>query len=340
MLCEKERFVLLNNSTIWVQFFLQHASNFFCAHCSFRIQLSITMDNIETISNKLVDGLTVAASTLSVAGTSDIFNLGSSELNYIFAPNHTPICDTLTESSVEPHATTAPGAPGVEGNVKQIKRKIRRKNLQKGKNSNEGSGNSSKRNRSEGTPPICEPAVKRTRQAEPSRFVAILAQSNSEGFTEAQVTNLSAALSAEFFKAGTAYLPLFISAGMVRGQFEVVGANEDTIKWLAAVVPTLSGLWRDASICITEAGPKPEPIKISAFIANAPADAEQIFSWLDRLNLGLSTAKWRVLHRGANGPKGQFFIFGVDSESLAVLAKKSYKLFLGLARVTFNVMKK
>lgn len=143
----------MNSSKIWVQFFLQQLSNFLYAHRSFRIHLSIKMDQIE-ISNIVMDGLTVAASTLSVAGKSVISSYD------LFSPSNQALnCDPLTASLAVQDAPLEPSTSGVGGSVKQKKRKIRRKNSLHRVNANEGSGNPNKRNRTRfNNPQLLEPS--------------------------------------------------------------------------------------------------------------------------------------------------------------------------------------
>lgn len=211
-------YIHMNYCNTSLQCFHGHILYLFYAHCVFRIQLSSMADLIEITSVKEMDGHSVATSNLNVTGGNNTFSPCISEPNDLFGnPDTVSVSENLS---------------GIV-NKKQAKRKVRRGNIQKKMEANAASVSNNKRNRSLGTSPINEPTGKRIRHEEQSRFVAILAQSNSTKFTEAQASTLSAALSSEFYKASTEFLPLFISAGMVRGNFEAVGRTKTPLSgWM------------------------------------------------------------------------------------------------------------
>lgn len=157
--------------------------------------------------------------------------------------------------------------------------------------------------------------------------------------TEEQGSLIQAAIIQEIWKCQPGRGPKFNHSQMEQGMVVIHCANEEAMAWLQETTLQLKP-WEGAqlkAIPTKEVAPR---VRVSVWIPKGLLDAEQPAKLLGHLktqNEGIDPEGWRIFDVGTE-PKGSRLIIGMDQNSLKVLAKRDFKLYLGLTMLTFRVM--
>lgn len=172
-----------------------------------------------------------------------------------------------------------------------------------------------------------------------AKILVILAQVGQPGLTDAQVSSLTMALLNATYDRNVTFKPRIYNAGYNHGRYELFGADLETLNWATSIIPNLKGLWEEANIHITYAGPIPNLTKATILIPGDPVAPETFFAQINWLNEDVNTSMWRILSRNKPRKDGEIICFGIDNDSLSVLAKKDFKLFFGIGCLSIRLCK-
>lgn len=173
-----------------------------------------------------------------------------------------------------------------------------------------------------------------------TKILVTLAQVGQHGFNDTQVSSLTTALLKATYERSETFKPRIYNAGYINGRYELFGADFETLNWATSIIPQLKDLWDGANIYITYAGLIPKLIRATILIPGDPVAPETFFSQISWLNGNVNTSMWRIFSRNKIGKgAGEVICFGIDEDSLAVLEKKNFLLFLGLGHLSIRLCK-
>lgn len=121
------------------------------------------------------------------------------------------------------------------------------------------------------------------------------------------------------------------------GWLQVTCVNQESVSWLTGVVNTLQP-WDGASLKCVSGDQLPKPHICVAYIPDEGSrrlTSEQVLTRLRKMNHGLFTLEWTVLHKEITGP-GQTWTFAIDDRSMATLERIGFKPYLGFGQVVFR----
>jgi hypothetical protein len=109
-------------------------------------------------------------------------------------------------------------------------------------------------------------------------------------------------------------------------------------QWLIRATDN-NGLGSGARLKATDARNLHKPVKVALRTRDKVAQTQdELLSWIKNLNPGLHTKNWRMLG-GQSEPKGQRLILHINWDSLVTIQKTGYKIFTGLSKELFWVLK-
>lgn len=172
-----------------------------------------------------------------------------------------------------------------------------------------------------------------------AKILVILAQAGQNGLSDTEVSSLTTAIINATYDRSVMFKPRIYHAGYIHGRYELLGADMETLDWATSIIPYLTDLWEGANIHITYAGPIPKLTKATILIPGDPVAPETFYTQINWLNEDIDTTMWRIFFRNKTGKDGQIINFGIDEDSLSVLAKKNFMLFFGIGHLSIRLCK-
>lgn len=115
-------------------------------------------------------------------------------------------------------------------------------------------------------------------------------------------------------------------------------ADKETASWMEKTVGSLCP-WSNACLRLVQGADIPKPHVCVAYIPDdvesTRLTGEQVLTRLRKMNRGLLTMEWTILHREVAGP-GQMWTFSVDDVSMKSLKEMDYHPYFGFGRVHFR----
>lgn len=234
---------------------------------------------------------------------------------------------------------------GVEQSPQPAKHSNRPDKQKEGDKSNSQYAGAGKRIRSVGSTP--EQCAKKAR-SDPPRYRDIAAGERvglthpefpSKCFTHEQLTALQqAVLKAVNEMTEDGPQVRFQSCSHRPGWLQITCADEESQKWLEDASKHLQP-WEGATVRFLRAKDLPKPHVCVAYLPDDTPDQrlspETALLRLRRMNHGLNTREWIVLHREDSGP-GQTWTFAIDDTSMVTLRGLEFRPYFGFGQVRFR----
>lgn len=122
------------------------------------------------------------------------------------------------------------------------------------------------------------------------------------------------------------------------GWLQITCVDDASVNWLESAVEHLKP-WEDAHIKCVKGKDLPKPFVCVAYIPDDSAEErlkpEEVTTRLRKMNHGLLTKEWVVLHRENAGP-GQTWTFSIDEMSMRVLENINFRPYFGFGQVQFR----
>lgn len=122
------------------------------------------------------------------------------------------------------------------------------------------------------------------------------------------------------------------------GWLLVVCTDETSAAWLERMVNDLSP-WQGMELRAVRGRDIPKPHVCTAYIPDdEPGErlsGDVVLARLRRMNIGLLTQEWRILHQSDAGP-GQTWTFAVDERSMDLLRRNGFRAYFGFGQITFR----
>lgn len=122
------------------------------------------------------------------------------------------------------------------------------------------------------------------------------------------------------------------------GWLQLTCADETSVEWLKSAATNLQP-WEGASLKLVQGEELPRTQVCVAYIPDdEPGNrlsSEVVTQTLRKMNHGLLTQEWVVLHHVESGP-GQTWTFSIDEVSMAELERLNFRPFFGFGRVQFR----
>ena len=133
---------------------------------------------------------------------------------------------------------------------------------------------------------------------------------------------------------GDSFIPHFEQSGGIQGRLHVSCADEDSLQWLIETVGSLKHP-TDESVVLGVVSPKeiPKLTRVEMWVPGPLRSDAQLLSLLQGQNRGLVVERWKRYHI-KEGDKGQYYVWGVDPDSLAVLESLQFKPYYEMSRLT------
>lgn len=129
----------------------------------------------------------------------------------------------------------------------------------------------------------------------------------------------------------------FLGCTQRPGWLLITCADGTSVSWLESVVTRLQP-WDGARLKFVQGQDLPKPHVCVAYIpddAGKRLTSEVVLNRLRKMNHGLNTREWTVLHRVEAGP-GQTWTFSVDEASMDTLKGLEFRPFCGFGQVQFR----
>jgi hypothetical protein len=132
------------------------------------------------------------------------------------------------------------------------------------------------------------------------------------------------------------FTPMLLDTYCTKGAAIMVCQNQETIDWLARLVPTLTVL-NGSRLKVVDMKTLPAYKRVAAWFPGPVEDTETLFQRLRRLNRGLETWQWRTYERKEE-PSGVRLVLSIDQESFVALERMEWRPFSGVGQATFSLL--
>lgn len=157
--------------------------------------------------------------------------------------------------------------------------------------------------------------------------------------TAEQGKQVQGAILQEIWKCQPGKGPKFNHSQTEHGMVHFHCADIEAAEWLKTVIPNLNP-WEGANLRVLPSKDVAPRVRASVWIPRELLDADdptRTLRCLKTQNEGIDADDWKVFNI-KNEPKGSILVVGMDENSLKVLTKKGFKLYLGLTMLTFRVL--
>jgi hypothetical protein len=134
-------------------------------------------------------------------------------------------------------------------------------------------------------------------------------------------------------------IPRFQESGVIKGRFHLACDDDNSFVWLQQSVAELTIRIGDSEPCalkLVKPSELPKLRRAEVFIPGPITKVDEVKTWLQAQNPGLSTECWHLRFRTPLD-KGQLLVWSIDPKSVEVLEGLNCQAFYGLGRVTFRV---
>ena len=125
------------------------------------------------------------------------------------------------------------------------------------------------------------------------------------------------------------------NSGLSQGIYRVTCADLASLGWLRDAASRIEPL-EGRRFQVMELAQLHRANRVKVWIPGEKSSPTTLFSRMEKQNVGLRTAEWRILHR-VEKPEGQMLILGIDNVSLRKLRELEGKVFLELSQVRFDL---
>ena len=133
---------------------------------------------------------------------------------------------------------------------------------------------------------------------------------------------------------GDAFVPHFEQSGGIQGRLHVSCADDESLLWLKEAVAGLPQPYGEVEeLGVVSPKEIPKLTRVEMWVPGPLRPDAQLLSLLQGQNKGLRVERWKRYHI-REGDKGQYYVWGVDPDSLAELERLQYKPYYEMSRLT------